>query len=243
MDISVIHNLAREMAWVSSTDFPDSRLLLFTNLVKDSLWSYIVTGTNEDLNWDIWEVDSGSLVVGQSEYVLPEATFDAEGNLKVAWLSICYDWEEYPDGSKKYVKAKEVKVNDLREHWNYYVNNQSKLQPIYYIADQSVFIAPTLDQVSTSAIEVRGIKTLIDYATTTVEADIRIPRYLHEVWAMGIVPYIWRAKQRINEAQEAENRYKNERNTQITNLRNRHTNWFMMYPDDTSTDTLFPKGF
>jgi hypothetical protein len=42
----------------------------------------------------------------------------------------------------KYIKAREVNRQTLEFEWNYYLENQSVDDPIYFIADNSVFIAP-----------------------------------------------------------------------------------------------------
>ena len=237
MDAPAIFNLARELANVNDTDFSDTRLLPFLNQVKNDLFSYLITGINEDHQWDIWTTAS---VANQSEYVLPEAASDTEWNLKISWVSINYDWETFEDGSLKYVKAKEVRLWNLSENWNYYKNRQSVDEPIYYTADKSIFIAPIPDTNSawTNRIELKGIKSIPDYTTTTSEANIRIPLYLHDVLVQWLLPYIHRAEWRKDEASFEEKEYNERRDLAVKKFTDR-SNWpyYMSYPTDVDTHT------
>jgi len=81
-------NLARELTHTNSSDYPDTRLLPFLNAVKDDFWSYIITGVSSKYNWDRWTITA--TVVNQSEYVIPAAATDSEGNLKINTVSVCY---------------------------------------------------------------------------------------------------------------------------------------------------------
>lgn len=83
-----------------------------------------------------------------------------------------YNGETYDNGRIKYTKAKEVDLSSLQEEWNYYVENQSKDNPIYYIADNSFFIAPAPDLVIENGILLWGIREIPDYTVTTTEPFI-----------------------------------------------------------------------
>jgi len=74
MDVADIYTLAIDQTHVNTTDFPNTRVLKYINLVKDDFWSYIVTYMNEDYNYDIFTTTS---IVDQSEYVLPQIANDA----------------------------------------------------------------------------------------------------------------------------------------------------------------------
>ena len=52
------------------------------------------------------------------------------------------DNKTYPDGSKVYVKLKEVTLANLKEDWNYYLNNTLTTSPMYYIEGDNINIAP-----------------------------------------------------------------------------------------------------
>lgn len=74
MNVSDIYDLAIDQTHVNTTDFPNTRVIKYINIVKDDFWSYIVTYMNQDYNYDIFKTDS---VIGQSEYVLPQIANDS----------------------------------------------------------------------------------------------------------------------------------------------------------------------
>lgn len=238
MDAPAIFTMARELTDTSSTDYPDTRLLPFLNQVKNDLFSYLITWAWEKWNWDEWTTDS---VVWQSEYVLPEAASDTEWNLKINSVLINYNGETYDDGSLKYIRAKEVNPEWLRNPWNFYRNKQSKNKPIFYIADKSIFIAPTpviQDWAITNGIQIKWIKTIVDYTVTTTESNIKIPLYLHDVLVQGLLPYIHRSEWRKDDASFEEKKYEDKRDLAVNKLKNRST-WphFLNYPDEIESGT------
>ena len=228
MNAEQIYDMARDLSHTNDTDFPNTRLVKFLNQVKNDLFSYLITGIDEDWNWDIWTTAS---VVNQSEYVLPEAASDTEGNLKISSVSINYNWLTYPDGSFQFIKAKLVRLDNLPYEWNYYTNNQPHDQPIYYVADQSIFIAPYPTAATADSIQLKGIKSIVDYTTTTPESSIHIPLYLHDVLVQWLLPYINRAEWKINEAQFESNKYKEDRNLAVKKFTDRAKSaYYMSYP-------------
>lgn len=231
MDAPNIFSLARELTKTNASDYPDSRLLPFLNAVKDDFWSYIITWVSSKYNWDIWHVDE--TVLNQSEYVRPEAASDAEGNLKINNISVCYDGGTYADGKLKYEKAREVDINNLPLHWNWYVNNQPATDPIYYIADKSIFIAPAFKTNIPNGIELKGIRSIEDYTVTTTESDIKIPSYLHNDLVQWILPYILKSQRQRGAAKEEEARYEARKEQAAQKIANRTTGpSYMKYPDN-----------
>lgn len=232
MDYPAMWTLARELANTNSTDFSDTRLLPFFNAVKDDLFSYLITWAGWKWNWDYWTTTS---VANQTEYVVPEAASDTEWNLKISWLAINYNWDTETDWTFKFTKARLVNPQWLPEHWNHYTNNQDKNDPIYYVADRSVFIAP--HPVSWEAwagrIELKWIKSITKYTITTTESNIKIPLYLHETLVQWVLPYVHRAEWRKDEASFEEKKYEDKRDLAVTKFTTRST-WphFMKFPND-----------
>jgi hypothetical protein len=70
--------------------------------------------------------------------------------------------------------------------WDYYKWNQNEGNPLYYISDNSIFIAPVPSTAVTSGIKMTGIRKIPDYELTTVEADIGIPVDFHRVLVFGL---------------------------------------------------------
>lgn len=233
MDVQGIFTLARDLTHTNSTDFPDPTLLTYLNPVKDEYFSYLITWVSENWQWDIWTTQT---VLNQSEYVLPEAASDTEGNIKITAVNITYNAETYDDGTIKYRKAREVNPSSLPETWNYYVNNQSKDDPIYFVADKSIFIAPSLhsdDTLSSEGIELKWIKSIPDYNVSTTENGIRLPLYLHQDLVQWILPYIHRSQWRKNEAQFEQTEYEKRRQKAVEKFSDRNISpHFLTYPDD-----------
>jgi len=231
MDAPAIFTMARELTNTNDTDYNNTRLLPFLNQVKNDLFSYLITWAWEDWNWDIWTTNS---VVWQTEYVIPEAASDTEWNLKISSININYDWDTYDDWSLKYIRAKEINPAGLPNPWNYYTNNQNKEQPIYYIADQSIFVAPApIDWAIANGIELKGIKSIVDYTILTTEPNIWIPLYLHDVLVQWLLPYIHRSEWRKDEASFEIKEYERKRDLAVNKFKNRAT-WphFLNYPNE-----------
>ncbi len=233
MDAPSIFSLMRDQTNTNIYDYPDTRLLPYLNLVKDDLFSYLITGAGESWNWDIWNT---ATVSWQTEYVIPLAASDTEGNMKIDTVNINYNGETYKDWSLQYIKCNEIKPSTLPKPWNYYKNNQSKESPIYYIADKSIFIAPATENSETDWIELKGIKTIPNYTITTTESNIKIPLYLHDVLVQWGLPYIHKSEGRKDEASYETKEYERRRDLAVNKFKNRST-WphFMSFPDELET--------
>lgn len=237
MDASELITLTRDLSHTNSTQFPDAKILTFLNRVKDDFFSYLITWVRENWNWDIWKTAS---VDDQTEYVLKEAASDTAWTIKIKWVSICYDKETYPDWTYKYRKMRLVSPSDLSENWNYYVNYQSKDDPIYYIADRSIFIAPSSKNWEwwDNLIELKGIKSIADYTDATTETNIKLPLYLHKSLVQWTLPYIHRAQWRKDEANFEQQVYEKERTEAVMKFSDRNnSSTFLTYPDDQYTST------
>jgi hypothetical protein len=238
MNSAQIMDMSIDQADVNIIDYPYTRLVKYLNLVKDDFFTYLITWANGEWNWDIWTTTS---VASQTEYPLPEAASDTEWNLQINGVSINYDWGTYDEGTFKYKKARLVKLNNLTKNWNYYINNQSKEDPIYYIADKSIFLAPQPDssQAWASRIQLKGIKSIVDYDENTTEPNIKIPLYLHDVLVQGVLPYIHKAEGRKTDAKDERLEYEERRNLAVIKFSNR-SQWptFLNYPDEVNEDNL-----
>jgi len=86
--------------------------------------------------------------------------------------------------------------NTLENHWSWYEENQSKNFPIYYIADDSLFIAPIplSGEAGADYLELRGIKSIPDYTTNTTEAEMVFPLDVQQLFVQGMEPYAMRTK-------------------------------------------------
>ena len=228
MDASEIIDLWRDQTHVTSTMFPDAQVLKYLNIVKNNFWSYIVTALNEDYDWDIFLTPT---VANQDEYVLPLMASDTAWVKKLRGLSINYDGTTYDDGSIKYIKAKETQLSSLSREWNYYVNNQDQAFPIYYIADNSVFIAPAPTSAITNWLQLKWVKKIPDYTVSTNEADIILPVDHHDILVQGILPYILKSQGKTQESINEKQEYIRQREQATQELADRNLSPLLMdYP-------------
>ena len=164
----------RRRVKVDEYQYTDADALKDLNTLKDSFWSLIVTEAPESYNWDRWLVD---LTTTNTEYQIPEVAYNKAGAKLLKWISINYNWETYSEtGNLKYINAREVNPNTLEHEWFHYVENQSKDDPIYFVADNSYFIAPSFRTAGlVNRIKLTWIRKIPDYELTTTEANMKIP--------------------------------------------------------------------
>ena len=108
-------------------------------------------------------------------------------------------------------------------NWNYYLENQSIYQPIYFQRDGSVFIAPDprSTEVGVNRIEIKGTKSIASGSWTldTTETETRLPINCLEMLTLGCV---WKAHafERRDRAviDDAKNEYLNEKKSAIAKI-------------------------
>lgn len=183
MNVSQIIARARRVAKYNTSNYVDADALDDLNVIKDEFWAEIVSRLEEDYNWEEWKTSS---VSGQWEYTLPPLTSFGDGTKALKTVAISYGTKTYDDGGLQYVKAKLVNPASMELDWDYYKNNQSELNPVYYVSDNSIFIAPIPQSAVTDGIKMTGIRKIADYELWTVEADIGIPVDFHRVLVFGL---------------------------------------------------------
>lgn len=239
MLITNIEAQLRTRTWVSTWQYSQAQFLLDTNEAKDEFWSNIVARLDEDSNYEIWTVDNTSLV---SEYVMPEVASDTAWLKMLKWVSINYTWNTFTTTwLQQYTKAREVNPQDLPKEWNYYVENQSQDDPIYYIADNSYFIAPSFRTANlTNRIKLTWIRKIADYTISTTEAEMKIPVDFQRLLIWAVIPSALMAK-RVdnNQIQKAQNDYESKKAIALQNMAARKE-WpvFMTYPNEQYDDEI-----
>lgn len=159
------------------------------NEIKNDFWSDYVMSNTGRLNWESWTADSEV----QSEYEIPTPTSSAIWAEVLESIAITYDDDTYVNTwLAKYTTCEEVNPQTLPHEWNWYLENQPKSSPIYYRADNSVFIAPQplSTQIGTDRVKITGIKSIPDWTVSTLEASISLPLYALEAIEYG---WIWKA--------------------------------------------------
>ncbi len=223
---------ARRLSSTSSKYYSDADAIADLNQVKNDVWSTIVTYVNENMYWQEFFTTP---VVGQAEYTLPPISSTLTGMKKIKDLKIAYDATPYTGTSVlQYVMAKEISPSTLQYPWSYYEEFQNPKTPLYYVADNSFFIAPTVTTAVTNGIVITGIRNIADYnLTTTTEDDMIIPLDQQELLTYGLIPYIFDMKTMFPESQAAMAKYESMKQKMISNLSERVIAPFQnQFPDD-----------
>lgn len=236
---------ARRLSSTNSKYYSDTDAIADLNQVKNDLWSTIVTYVNENFYWQEFFVDTGDLVVGQSEYTLPPISATLQGIKKLQTVKIAYQSATYTGTNiLQYVVAKEISPSTLPFPWSYYVQFQNPLTPIYYVSDNSFFIAPALTTITPGAISITGIRNVPDYTLATTEDEMIIPLDQQELLVYGLIPYIFDMKTMASESMAARQRYFDMKQMMINNLTERVIAPFQnQYPDDLANQSLANNNF
>ncbi len=204
---------------ISSTD-----LETFFNIARNELGNAIIKDVNENFFYEIWKRDA---IANQEngEYPYPEADSDSAGMLK------CLDVAVKPLSTEIfYTKAEEVDPKAMPHGWDWYLVNQPKSRPIYFIADRSIFIAPQFHPADlpspnpsgNTQIKLEGITKFINLSAGATEAQILIPEDSHHRIAVGMKQYIMQARGKTEKAIAAKNEFEFEKLTMIDELTNRN---------------------
>lgn len=205
--------------------------LRWLNKVKDRFWSGIVTAVGEDFRWQQWTTPS---VVGQSEYPMLEVASDRNGMKKIESVYVAYDNDTYEEtGKLQYTKCTLVTRTSLEREWEWYEAHQPATNPLYIIADASIFIAPLPTVAISTGIKLTGIRKIADYTITTEESDMGITAEYAYILVQWLLPYIYRFQGKINEANAETMEYERIETIALYNLGDR-TTWpfYAKYPDE-----------
>jgi hypothetical protein len=119
-----------------------------------------------------------------------------------------------------------VDVRALQNDWSWYLDNQSTDDPIYWVADSSLFLAPnftstTAGGAGNNQLKLFGVKREIDLVDAGAEATILLPREYHHVLALGMKAWIYDLLGKTNEKNDAKNEYEMEKNKMLSALSDR----------------------
>jgi len=233
MTAQQIANLALSNTHTKSTQITDANLLLFLNLARHDLAQTIIKDVNENFFFQIWTIDAQDNTNtdrANGEYIYPASTSSQAGMQKLMRLLIKgYSTDE------NYTPAREVDPTEILKYhdWAWYMENQPKSDPIYFVADESIFIAPEFkaadlpDSPSGNAqIKLYGIATLADITIAAAESAILIPKDYHEVIALGMEKYIYKARGKKKEAFDSMTDYERSKQEVIDKLTNRDQSYF-----------------
>lgn len=218
MLITNIEAQIRTRTWVSTGQYSQAQFLLDINEAKDEFWSAVVAKLNNDRNWDSWKVDNTTLI---SEYAMPEVAYDTAWAKVLSWVAVNYTWDTYTTTWLPiYIPARLVSPDSLEHEWNYYVEKQSTNDPMYMIADNSYFIAPSFREANLSErIKLTWIRKIPDYTIDTTEAELKLPVDFQRLLIWAVMPLALMAKREDNNIiQKAQNDYEGKKTTAIQNM-------------------------
>lgn len=131
---------ARRLYNVSVDQWSAEDALSDLNELKNNFLATLINSVEDGINFETW---LASTVALQGEYSLPAIGAATAGAKQIKRVSVAYSSETYETtGKLKFVPATEVNPNSLPNHWSYYEENQPKESPMYFCADDSLFIAP-----------------------------------------------------------------------------------------------------
>ena len=228
----------RRVAKVNTDQYSDANALIDLNTLKDEFWSAIINSIDENYNYETWTTTSVDL---QGEYGIPAVAYNTAGAKILTGVSISYDGDTYNDTSAiKYYKWELVDPKSLDQEWNYYVENQEPTQPIYFVSDNSVFIAPCprVGEGAASRIKMSGIRKIPDYTFSSVESDIRLPIDQHQTLVYWMIMFgLMNKGVDDGTINNAEARWLRNKSEAIESLKQR-VSWpvFMTYPTNETED-------
>lgn len=220
MTVAEIITLARVVTHTNSAQVSDAQALIFLNAVYHDLMASAVQMVGEDFFFDIWLADA---VSGQTngEYIFPLPDSSNAGMLKLKQLFV-----KVANTDTYYTKARQVDVRALQYDWDWYLANQPSSDPVYFIADQSFFLAPNFTATSAGGagnaqLKLMGIKREIDLGGSGAEATVLLPREFHQVLALGLKPWVYDLLGKTVEKNDAKNEYEIEKNKMLSALSDR----------------------
>lgn len=200
---------------------PSTKGLTFLNVVYHDLARAIVQLVGEDFFYDEWTTDA---VADQprGEYELQEPSASVAGIAKLKQLVV----KPTSLSDQDYILAEQVDVRALPYDWQWYLDNQPASRPIYYLADNSVFIAPQFASANVGAvpndqIKLRGIKRLVNLLYAGTEATVLIPVEFHYSLAVGMKRYVYDYLGKSEEARAATAEWEDEKFKILSNLSDR----------------------
>jgi hypothetical protein len=104
-----------------------------------------------------------------------EVASDRNGMKKIEAVYVAYENTLYAETSKlQYTKCTLVTRTSLEMEWEWYEAHQSAENPLYIIADASIFIAPVPTVALDTGIKITGIRKIADYTIDTTESNMGI---------------------------------------------------------------------
>lgn len=173
-NVQTLINRAMSLNNVDIYQYPSDVALEDFNIIYHQVEDYIKTNIGERYFWDILYTDT---VIWINEYKLPSwLTWNFNEAKKIEDLSIKYknNWD--------YIKPRLVYIEQLNLDISILEQNQSSEDPIYFIADDSYFIFPSVKEIVVDWIKLYWLKSLIDVWLTTTYENILWGKISHKYY-------------------------------------------------------------
>lgn len=211
MTVDNILALGRTLTKTNTAQVSAANGLVFLNSVYHDAVAAFLQYVAEDFLFDIWTTDA---IAGQEkgEYVFPAPDANNAGLAELKGVEV-----KPLSTSDYYVKAKPVDIRTLPYTWDWYLANQPASSPIYFVADDSLFLAPnftstTAGGADNAQIKLYGTKRVSDLVAGGAESTILIPREYHaKVLAKGLKHMIYDLLQKTSLKNDALTEYENEK--------------------------------
>lgn len=216
----------------------DTRAYKYLNIAKDRFWSaYCAARTWSDVDSQTW---TKNLVASQTQYELPDVSVDANWIKKIEGVSISYTWTTYAwTWDIDYTKARKIDPTNLKQDWNWYKEYQSIYDPIFYVSNKSLFIAPEPSTAVATWLKLTWVRKINDWTSSTTEEESIIPEEFHHVIMQGALPYFYRKQGKIAQANAEMQEYERQERESLIELANLDTSpLFAKYPDETDNGKI-----
>lgn len=187
---------ARLQSGTDSTNYTDAQGIVDFNAVYQDVISDIISDVDENHFWNEIKTD---VVNGQNEYTVDDTQTSPNYRVdRINKVSV-----KYSDTDSYYVPATRISPRDMAYDSDWYEANQPKTAPVYYVADNSVFLFPKPGADVTAGLKIEVILQPVDLVIGDTEASVVIPPRFHKVLVQGIRQRIFASRMMLAEEQGA----------------------------------------
>lgn len=177
----------------TDSTYTTAKFLEDAHIITQDMWSDIIYARKGNRNWDIWLADTVSL---QDEYTKPAVSSTDVGADYIHTVSVAYSDDTYTEtGTLQYTLCRQATEEEIK-NWVRLLEEQSIEEPIYFEADNSIFIAPDprSDEVWTGRLRLTGARSIASggWTTSTTEQETKLPLFLLDTLYYGIA---WKANE------------------------------------------------
>lgn len=224
MDVATMLPIIRNQTGTDTVNMPTATLMPYVNMGFHDLEGRIVALINEHYFYGSLTINT---VANQVKYSFPlgwsGASVAGDRTPNVELKKLIEVWVKYSSDAGKYTKATQSDQSTAEEFIDTYATLQDQSNPVYIIQDKALRLYPAPTAVVTAWIKIEAIKKLLDLTSTTVEADIGIPREYHDMIILATRPWVFRHRQLANKAAEAQAEYEQARSMMLSKFTNFNT--------------------